>query len=70
MSAGGKKVVVQAPVVGIDLGLKASRVAVARGANIEVIANPDGNHATPSVVSFSGAEVLVGEPAVCAPLVA
>ena len=63
MSAASKRVLVKAPVVGIDLGLKASRVAVARGANIEVIANPDGNHATPSVVSFSGDEVLVGDVA-------
>jgi len=63
MSAGGKKVLVQAPVVGIDLGLKASRVAVQRNDNIEVIANPDGNHSTPSVISFNDAEILVGDVA-------
>lgn len=63
MSGGGKKVLVQAPVVGIDLGLKASRVAVQRNENIEVIANPDGNHATPSVVSFNESEILVGDVA-------
>lgn len=63
MSAGGKKVLVQAPVVGIDVGLKASRVAVKRNENIEIIANPDGNHATPSVVSFNDSEILVGDVA-------
>jgi len=63
MSAGGKKVLVQAPAVGIDVGLKASRVAVKRNENIEVIANPDGNHATPSVVAFNDAEILVGDVA-------
>ena len=63
MSSGGKKTLVQAPVVGIDLGLKASRVAVQRNDMIEVIANPDGNHSTPSVVSFNESEILVGDVA-------
>ena len=61
-----KKVVVTAPVVGVDLGLKASRVACCRNDNIEVIANPDGNHATPSVVAFNELEILVGDVALAA----
>ena len=38
-------------------------MAVQRNSIVEVIANPDGNHATPSVVAFNEHEILVGDVA-------
>ncbi|KAH6906720.1 heat shock protein [Coprinopsis sp. MPI-PUGE-AT-0042] len=50
-------------VIGIDLGTTHSRVAIYKGDTVEILANDQGNRSTPSWVSFSGDEILVGEPA-------
>lgn len=51
-------------IIGIDLGTTNSVVAVMEGANPTVIANPEGNRTTPSMVGFSkNGEKLVGQAA-------
>ena len=51
-------------IIGIDLGTTNSVVAVMEGKEAKVIANPEGNRLTPSVVAFTDkGETLVGEPA-------
>ncbi len=51
-------------IIGIDLGTTNSVVAVMEGSEPTVIANPEGNRLTPSVVAFTDkGETLVGEPA-------
>jgi molecular chaperone DnaK len=51
-------------IIGIDLGTTNSVVAVVEGNEPVVIANPEGNRTTPSVIAFTDkGETLVGEPA-------
>ena len=50
-------------IIGIDLGTTNSAVAVLEGNEAKVIANPEGNRTTPSVVSFKNGEIQVGEVA-------
>ncbi|NIL97433.1 MAG: molecular chaperone DnaK [Planctomycetales bacterium] len=49
-------------IIGIDLGTTNSVVSVMEGKDAKVIANPEGNRLTPSVVAFTDkGETLVGE---------
>lgn len=48
-------------VIGIDLGTTNSCVAVMEGGEAKVIPNAEGGRTTPSVVSFKGDEIMVGE---------
>ncbi len=50
-------------IIGIDLGTTNSAVAVLEGGEAKIIANPEGNRTTPSVVSFKNGEIQVGEVA-------
>lgn len=50
-------------IIGIDLGTTNSVVAVLEGNEAKIIANPEGNRTTPSVVSFKNGEIQVGEVA-------
>ncbi|WP_404403977.1 molecular chaperone DnaK [Jeotgalibacillus malaysiensis] len=50
-------------IIGIDLGTTNSCVAVLEGGEAKVIANPEGNRTSPSVVSFKNGEMQVGEVA-------
>ena len=51
-------------IIGIDLGTTNSVVAIMEGSEPVVIANPEGNRLTPSVVAMTDkGETLVGEPA-------
>ena len=48
-------------IIGIDLGTTNSAVAVLEGTESKIIANPEGNRTTPSVVSFKNGEIIVGD---------
>ena len=50
-------------IIGIDLGTTNSCVAVLEAGEAKVIANPEGNRTTPSVVSFKNGERMVGDVA-------
>ncbi len=50
-------------IIGIDLGTTNSVVSVMEGSTAKVIENPEGNRTTPSVVSFKGDEIIVGDAA-------
>ena len=55
--------IIMAKIIGIDLGTTNSAVAVLEGGEPKIIANPEGNRTTPSVVSFKNGERQVGEVA-------
>ncbi len=50
-------------IIGIDLGTTNSCVSVMEGGDVKVIANAEGGRTTPSVVSFKGEEISVGDVA-------
>ncbi len=50
-------------IIGIDLGTTNSVVAIMEGGDVKVIPNAEGGRTTPSVVSFKGDDISVGEVA-------
>lgn len=50
-------------ILGIDLGTTNSAVAIMDGKKPIILENPEGKRTTPSVVSFKGDEVIVGDAA-------
>lgn len=58
-----KKMAKTNKIIGIDLGTTNSCVSVMEGGEAKVIANAEGGRTTPSVVSFKGEDISVGDVA-------
>ncbi len=50
-------------IIGIDLGTTNSCISVLDGDKPKVIENAEGDRTTPSIVAYTGEEILVGQPA-------
>ena len=50
-------------IIGIDLGTTNSCLAILEAGSPKVVANPEGNRTTPSVVAFKNDEIIVGDAA-------